>query len=276
MHAGSSARGACNLTVITLFTSCVQDRDCSQPASFLPWSITPQWFMHRELIRASKGERERDRAPLRSSVHPDPCPCWKYIWSDITDPETKGVCCSKRCLKPSSRWWLMACAVNRVLKEPGEIEAKASFFFLIFNFYLFNTCMYGASSLYDPGILSDEALWLWTAFRTAWFMVPHVSFWQIELQLAACALSLRCDQKFTFEPVQPSASALMTAVGEAWSVTLGWRFFSLQIKHANCLVLPLLGAVSLLLHKVLGLDHAVFAMVHIQSPVTSIHCIVNL
>lgn len=116
-------------------------------------------------------------------------------------------------------WWYTPIMRSERSAEGAQWNSSKSFYLFLFIF-----CIYAAFSLWDTGILSNEALWLWTAFRTAWFMLPRVSFWQIQLQPATCTLSLRCDQKCTFEPVQSSISALMTAIGGARGVTLGWSF----------------------------------------------------
>lgn len=87
-----------------------------------------------------------------------------------------------------------------------------------------------ASSLYDPGILSDEALWLWTAFRTAWFMVPCVSFCHV------CPLFEMWSKihVWTWATIRFSANDC-----NRWSLKadFGLKFFSLQTKRANCLLL---------------------------------------
>lgn len=97
-----------------------------------------------------------------------------------------------------------------------------------------------------------KVLWLWTAFTTAWFMVPRVSFWlftaSADHTLPVCEMWSRI-HIWTCATIQLVINDRHRRRPEG---DFGLKFSSLQIKHLNCLMLTQLSAVAFLFAFVLG------------------------
>lgn len=228
---GSDVSEAWRLADIVLLISGTRDQGCSLLTTFLLWRITPQWPRGQELWR---GECQWGRELLKYLIS---CPWLKYIWKK---PMEQNVSTVQRAVWSTHLWWYIddmckTCAVNRVLKDPKGTEAKSGLGFF----------WYAISRFWNSRLLSNEVLWLWTAFRTAWFMVPCVSFWQI---------TTSADHTFPFFEMRSKMHVWTCAVirviindcnRRSLNSDFGLKFFSLQIKHVNCLMLTLLHAVAL-------------------------------
>lgn len=131
----------------------------------------------------------------------------------------------------------------------GSLRNRGKSFFFLFIFFLY---IHAASCFWNSRILSNEVLWLWTAFRTTWFMVPCVSFWQITTSAGHTYTFFEMWSKMHIWTCATIHFIINDCYRGGLNSDFGLKFLSLQIKHANCLMLTLPNAVAFFFALLLG------------------------